>query len=59
MALNAFPPIVRSYYNTTFNDFVAMSNNFEISFSSGSNVPEPAMLGDLGLLSLMLLRRLG
>ena len=43
--------------NTNFNDFVALSNNFGASFVSGSNVPEPAVMGALGLLSLILLHR--
>ena len=44
--------------NTNFNDFVALSNNFGTSFvSDGNNVPEPAAIGALGMLTLVLLRK--
>ena len=42
---------------TNFNDFVRLSNNFGLSFASGSNVPEPAALGLLGIGCLLAVRR--
>ena len=42
---------------TNFNDFVRLSNNFGQSFASGSNVPEPAALGLLGIGCLLAVRR--
>ena len=42
---------------SNFNDFVLLSNNFGISFVSGSNVPEPASLGVITLITLSILRR--
>ena len=43
--------------NTNFNDFVRLSNNFGMNFASGSNVPEPAAVGALGMLALVWLRK--
>ena len=43
--------------NTNFNDFVLLSNNFGTSFASGSNVPEPAAISALGVLTLVWLRK--
>ena len=42
---------------TNFNDFVRMSNNFGMDFTSASNVPEPATVGAIGLLALIVLRK--
>ena len=41
---------------TNFNDFVRLSNNFGLSFASGSNVPEPAAIGLLCVLAVVLMR---
>lgn len=41
---------------SNFNDFVLLSNNFGLSFASG-NVPEPAAIGAMGMLTLVLLRK--
>ena len=42
---------------TNFADFVALSNNFGMNFASGSDVPEPAAIGLLGVLATALLRK--
>ena len=42
---------------TNFKDFVRLSNNFGQSFGAGSNVPEPAAIGVLGVLAVAVLRK--